>query len=244
MKHYRTGWISDIHLGTSHCSAEPLLDFLREHEFETLYLVGDIIDIWSLRRGIFWPQPHNDVIQKILRAGRKGTRVIYVPGNHDEFVAGFLGSYGAVEVVPKAIHETADGKRLLVMHGHELDTVVQNIRWLAVLGDLGYRMLLRLNRPVNWIRWRMGLGYWSLSAAVKRNVKNAVSFIGEFEKAVVRYAQEEKADGVVCGHIHSPTIQAIGDVPYYNCGDWVESCSALVEDENGEIHLMKDLRKL
>ncbi len=239
MKYYRTGWISDVHLGTRGCNAEALLDFLREYDFETLYVVGDLIDIWALRRGIFWPQSHNDVIQKLLRAGRKGTRLIYIPGNHDEFLAGFLGGYGAISVQERAIHTTADGRRLLVIHGHELDTVVQNHRWLALAGDIGYRFLLQLNRPVNLARRRLGLNYWSLSAAVKRNVKNAVSFIGEFEKAVVRFSETDNVSGVLCGHIHSPIIRKINGVDYYNSGDWVESCTALVEDFDGTISLVE-----
>lgn len=241
MKHYRTAWISDVHLGTKECAAEALMEFLRQNEFETLYIVGDLIDIWQLRRGIYWPQAHNDVIQKLLRAGRKGARVVYIPGNHDEFVGGFQGHYGAVEIAPRAIHKTADGRKLLVMHGHELDTVVQNVKWLAYLGDIGYQTLLKLNAPVNWARRHLGLGYWSLSAAVKRNVKNAVSFIGEFEKAIVRYSRMEGVSGVVCGHIHSPMIREIGGVGYYNCGDWVESCSALVEHPDGRIELLNEL---
>ncbi len=241
MKHYRTAWISDVHLGTKGCAAEAVMAFLKESEFETLYIVGDLIDVWQLKRGIYWPQLHNDVIQKLLRAGRKGARVIYIPGNHDEFVAGFLGNYGAVEIQRSAIHETADGRRLLVIHGHELDTIVQNVKWLAYVGDLGYQALLWLNGPVNWARRHLGLGYWSLSSAVKRNVKNAVSFIGEFEKAVVRYAQADGVSGVVCGHIHSPMIRKMGDVDYYNCGDWVESCSALVEHFDGSIELLTEL---
>ena len=239
MKRFRTAWISDVHLGTRGCNAEALLHFLREYEFETLYIVGDLIDIWALKRGIYWPQLHNDVVQKILRAGRKGTQVIYIPGNHDEFVSGFLGSYGAVTVQPRAIHHTADGRKLLVIHGHELDTVVQNIKWLAFIGDVGYQFLLKLNQPVNWARRRLGLGYWSLSSYVKRSVKNAVSFIGEFEKAIVRFSSEDKVSGVICGHIHSTVIRKIDGVDYYNSGDWVESCSALVEDEEGTIHLIR-----
>ena len=167
--------------------------------------------------------------------------MIYIPGNHDEYVSGFLGNYGAVEITPRAFHETADGRRLLVIHGHELDTVVQNIKWLAFVGDLGYQLLLKLNSPVNWARRHLGLGYWSLSAAVKRNVKNAVSFIGGFEQAIVRYAESDSVDGVVCGHIHSPVIRNIGATDYYNSGDWVESCSALVEDFDGKITLLTNL---
>jgi UDP-2,3-diacylglucosamine pyrophosphatase LpxH len=238
MKFYRTGWISDVHLGSRGSKAESLLQFLREHEFETLYIVGDLIDVWQLRRGIYWPQAHNDVIQKILRAGRKGTRVIYIPGNHDEFVAGFFGHFGAVEIMPRDIHTTADGRRLLVIHGHELDTVVQNIKWLAYVGDVGYQILLQLNHPVNAIRRRLGLEYWSLSAYVKKNVKNAVSFIGAFEQAIVQYARRDDVQGVVCGHIHSPIIRTIENTSYYNSGDWVESLSALVEDSTGHIELI------
>ena len=238
MKSYRTGWISDVHLGTRGSQAGALLQFLREYEFETLYVVGDLIDVWSLRRGIYWPQEHNDVIQKLLRAGRKGTRVIYIPGNHDEFVAGFFGNFGAVEIVQRAIHTTADGRRLLIIHGHELDTVVQNIKWLAYVGDVGYQTLLALNTPVNAMRRWLGLGYWSLSAYVKKNVKNAVSFIGEFEKAIVQYARRDHVDGVVCGHIHSPIIRNIEGTAYYNSGDWVESLSALTEDFTGKVELI------
>ncbi len=238
MKRYRTGWNSDIHLGTRGSKAEALLQFLREYEFEKLYVVGDLIDVWALRRGIYWPQAHNDVIQKLLRAGRKGTRVIYIPGNHDEFVAGFFGHFGAVEIMPRDIHTTADGRRLLVIHGHELDTVVQNIKWLAYVGDVGYQLLLFLNHPVNVFRRLLGREYWSLSAYVKKSVKNAVSFIGAFEQAIVQYARRDNVQGVVCGHIHTPVIRMIENTAYYNSGDWVESLSALVEDEAGHIELI------
>ena len=243
MKRYRTCWISDVHLGTRGSRAEALLHFLRSHEFETLFVVGDLIDVWSLRRGIYWPQSHNDVIQKLLRAGRKGTRVIYIPGNHDEFVAGFLGHFGAVEIVARAFHTTVDGRRLLIMHGHELDTVVQNVKWLAFAGDVGYQMLLKLNTPVHYIRQLFGLGYWSLSAAVKKSVKEAVSFVGAFEQGIVRFAQADRVDGVVCGHIHTPAIRTIGNIAYYNCGDWVESTSALVEDFDGKIELVTNFER-
>lgn len=208
---------------------------------ETLYVVGDLIDIWRLRRGIYWPQAHNDVLQKLLRKSRKGTRVIYIPGNHDEFVHDFIGSYGGITVQDHAIHETADGRRLLVIHGHELDTVVQNIKWLAYVGDVGYEFLLKLNRPLNLFRRIFGLGYWSLSAYVKKSVKNAVSFIGKFEESIARYARDYQVSGVVCGHIHSPAIRKIQDFDYYNCGDWVESCSVLVEDFQGHIELLTNL---
>jgi UDP-2,3-diacylglucosamine pyrophosphatase LpxH len=234
----RTAWISDVHLGTRGANAALLLDFLREHEFETLYIVGDLIDIWSMRRGRYWPQEHNDVIQKILRKSRKGTRVIYIPGNHDELLGDFYGTYGEIAIQKHAIHATADRRRILIIHGHELDTVVQNVKWLAYIGDAGYQFLLALNPFINFVRRRFGLGYWSLSAYVKKRVKDAVSFIGKFEEAVVKYAERYAVDAVLCGHIHSAAIHQFGNVTYYNCGDWVETCSALVEREDGFIEIV------
>jgi UDP-2,3-diacylglucosamine pyrophosphatase LpxH len=234
-KRYRAAWISDAHLGTRGCNATALLNFLRETDFDTLYVVGDLIDIWSLRRGIYWPQQHNDVIQKILRKARKGTRVIYIPGNHDELVTSFCGAYGNIEIKENALHVTTSGERILIIHGHELDTVVQNVKWLAFAGDLGYQFLLSLNPLINFFRRRFGLGYWSLSAYAKRRVKDAVSFIGRFEAAVAHYAERYRVDGVLCGHIHSAAIREFGNVMYYNCGDWVESCTALVEASDGTL---------
>jgi UDP-2,3-diacylglucosamine pyrophosphatase LpxH len=239
MNYYRTGWISDVHLGTRGSNAEALLAFLRENEFETLYLVGDLIDIWALRRGIFWPQEHNDVIQKLLRKSRKGTEIIYIIGNHDEFLERFYGSYGGVTLQKNAVHLTADGRRILVIHGHELDTVVQNLGWLAHVGDIGYALLLRCNGLVNFCRRSLGLGYWSLSAYVKAEVKNVVGFIGQFEEAVVRYARDYDVDAVLCGHIHTAAVREIQGVTYYNTGDWVESCTAIVERYDGQLELQK-----
>jgi UDP-2,3-diacylglucosamine pyrophosphatase LpxH len=237
-RRYRTGWISDAHLGTRGCNAAALLDFLRANDFETLYVVGDLIDIWSLRRGIYWPQQHNDVIQKILRKARKGTHVVYIPGNHDELVADFCGAYGNIAIKQRAIHVTASGERILMIHGHELDAVVQNVKWLAFAGDVGYQFLLLLNPLINFVRRRFGLGYWSLSAYAKQRVKDAVSFIGKFEAAVAHYAERYDVDAVLCGHIHSAAIREFGNVTYYNCGDWVESCTALVEGEDGIISMV------
>ncbi|HEX4640527.1 MAG TPA: UDP-2,3-diacylglucosamine diphosphatase [Chthoniobacterales bacterium] len=234
----RTAWISDVHLGTRTSNAEALLRFLRDYELETLYIVGDLIDGWQMRRGIYWPQQHNDVIQKLLRKARKGTRIVYIPGNHDEFIGGFCGYYGHIAIEKQAIHTTADGRRILVIHGHELDTVVQNARWLAFAGDLGYQFLLSLNPLINFFRRRFGLGYWSLSAYAKKRVKDAVNFIGEFEAAIVRYAERSGVEAVLCGHIHNAGIRQIGAVTYYNCGDWVESCTALVENFDGEMELL------
>ena len=234
----RTAWISDVHLGTRGSNAAALLDFLRDYELETLYIVGDLIDTWQMRRGIYWPQQHNDVIQKLLRKARKGTRIVYIPGNHDDFIGGFCGYYGHIAIEKHAIHMTADGRRILVIHGHELDTVVQNARWLAFAGDLGYQFLLSLNPLINFVRQRFGFGYWSLSAYAKRRIKDAVNFIGEFEAAIVRYAESHAVDAVLCGHIHSAGIRQVGAITYYNCGDWVETCSALVENFDGEIELL------
>jgi UDP-2,3-diacylglucosamine pyrophosphatase LpxH len=237
-RRFRTAWVSDVHLGTRTSNALALLEFLRDYDVATLYVVGDLIDVWQLRRGIYWPQPHNDVIQKILRKARKGTHVVYIPGNHDEFVAGFEGAYGNITIQKHGIHTTADGRRILILHGHELDTVVQNAKWLAFAGDVGYQFLLSLNPAINFVRRRFGLGYWSLSAYAKKRVKDAVSFVGEFEKAVVHYAEKYSVDSVLCGHIHSASIRQIGGVTYYNCGDWVETCSALVEHNDGMIELV------
>jgi len=239
VSHWRTGWISDVHLGNKISKAEALLDFLRENDFETLYLVGDIIDISALKRRIYWPQEHNDVIQKLLRKGRKGTEIIYIPGNHDEHLGGYFGKYGSITVQKNAVHTTVDGRRILVFHGHELDAVlVPNLGWRGHIGDIGYILLMRCGGAVNVVRHLMGLGSWSLSAYVKGSVKNVLNFIGNFERAAARYSQAYPVDGVVCGHIHSATVRKIGTVDYYNTGDWVESCTALVEDCDGTIKLL------
>jgi UDP-2,3-diacylglucosamine pyrophosphatase LpxH len=235
----RTVWISDLHLGTAGCQAPALLTFLREVECETLYLVGDIVDGWQLRRSWYWPQSHNDVVQKILRKARKGTRVVFVPGNHDEFARRYVGhSFGGVEVVDDCIHVTADGRRLWVTHGDLFDGVVQCARWLAHLGDAAYEFTLRANRWFNVARARMGLPYWSLSRYLKLKVKRAVSYVGDFEAAVAREARRRGAHGVVCGHIHHAEIRTIDGVLYCNDGDWVESLTALVERHDGRLELM------
>ena len=236
----RTVWISDLHLGTPGCQAVALLDFLRRVECETLYLVGDIIDGWQLRRSWYWPQSHNDVIQKILRKARKGTRVVFVPGNHDEFARRYVEhSFGGVQVLEDCIHVTADGRRLWVTHGDLFDGVVQCARWLAHLGDAAYEFSLRLNRWFNAVRARMGLPYWSLSRYLKLKVKRAVSYVGDFEAAVAREARRRGANGVVCGHIHHAEMRMIDGVLYCNDGDWVESCTSLVEDFNGRLAVLR-----
>ena len=197
--------------------------------------------IWSLRRATYWPQQHNDVIQKILRKARKGARVVYIPGNHDELVTSFCGTYGNIEIKENAIHVTRSGERILIIHGHELDVVVSGsgrMKWLAFAGDVSYQFLLSLNPLINFVRRRFGLGFWSLSAYAKRRVKDAVSFIGKFEAAVAHYAERYHVDAVLCGHIHSAAIREFGRIAYYNCGDWVESCTALVEGNDGMIALV------
>jgi UDP-2,3-diacylglucosamine pyrophosphatase LpxH len=235
----RTVWISDLHLGTPGCQARALLDFLREVESETLFLVGDIIDGWQLRRSWYWPQTHNDVVQKLLRKARKGTRVIFVPGNHDEFARKYVEhNFGGVDVVDEWIHETADGRRLWVTHGDLFDGVVQCAKWLALVGDNLYEFTLKLNRSLNSLRARMGLPYWSLSGYLKRKVKRAVSYVGDFEGAVVREARKRGVDGVVCGHIHHAELREIGGIVYANDGDWVESLTALVEHVDGRLEII------
>ena len=238
-KHYRTIWISDVHLGTRGCQASYLLDFLRTHESETLYLVGDILDGWHLKKGWYWPQTHNDVVQKILRKGRKGTRVIFIPGNHDESVRQFIGlDFGEIEVREDAIHTLANGKRLWVTHGDLFDGVMQHARWLAYLGDGAYSVILYLNRWFNAIRVRLGLPYWSLSQYLKHQVKNAVNFISAFEHVMTEEAKRRDCDGVVCGHIHKAEIRDINGLLYCNDGDWVESLTALAEDFKGNLEII------
>ncbi len=236
---FRTIWISDVHLGTPGCQANYLLDFLKSHESETLYLVGDILDGWHLKKGWYWPQTHNDVVQKILRKGRKGTRVVYIPGNHDESVRQFIGlHFGEIEVLEDAIHTTANGKRLWITHGDLFDGVMQHARWLAYVGDSAYTLILKLNRWFNAIRVRMGLTYWSLSQYLKHQVKNAVNFISAFEHVMTEEARRRECDGVVCGHIHKAEIRNINGMLYANDGDWVESLTALVEEFDGSLRII------
>ena len=239
-KRYRAVFISDLHLGTPGCRAEDLLDFLKASSSEHLYLVGDIIDGWQLRRRWYWPQAHNDVVQKLLRRARKGCRVVFVPGNHDEFARGFIGhQFGGIEVVNDAVHVTADGKRLWVTHGDYFDGVIQCAKWLAYVGDNLYEFTLKLNRYLNHLRAKFGLPYWSLSAYLKHKVKKAVNFISDFEQAVAHEARKRGHQGVVCGHIHHAEIREIEGVLYCNDGDWVESLTALVEHHDGRLELVR-----
>jgi UDP-2,3-diacylglucosamine pyrophosphatase LpxH len=239
MHRYRTIWLSDIHLGSGGCQAPYLLDFLRHNESEYLYLVGDIIDGWQLRKGWFWPQAHNDVVQKILRKARKGTQVVFIPGNHDEAARQFCDlAFGDIHVRGEAFHTTLAGKRLWIVHGDLFDGVIQHAKWLAYLGDTAYTLILLLNRWFNRVRTRLGLNYWSLSQYLKHQVKNAVNFISQFEKVMTDEARRRGCDGVVCGHIHKAEIREIDGTLYCNDGDWVESLSALVETYDGELKIV------
>jgi UDP-2,3-diacylglucosamine pyrophosphatase LpxH len=237
---YRTLWISDVHLGTPGCQAQALLDFLRRTECETLFLVGDIVDGWQLRRQWYWPQAHNDVVQKVLRKARKGTRVIFIPGNHDEFARKYLdNNFGGIEVADEWIHLTADRRRLWIIHGDLFDGVIQCAKWLAYVGDSLYEFTLRLNRHLNSARARLGLPYWSLSSFLKLKVKRAVSYVSEFEVAVAREARRRGVHGVVCGHIHHAEMRYIDGILYANDGDWVESLTALAEHADGRLEILR-----
>ncbi|WP_068085773.1 UDP-2,3-diacylglucosamine diphosphatase [Polycladidibacter stylochi] len=236
---FKSLFLSDIHLGTRGCQAHILLDFLKNNDADTIYLVGDIIDGWRLKRSWYWPQAHNDVVQKVLRKARKGSRVIYVPGNHDEFLRGYLGlQLGGVEVVDQIIHEGANGKNYLVIHGDQFDVVVRHAKWLALLGDWAYVTALNLNTVLNYFRRKLGLTYWSLSAWAKMKVKNAVNFIGKFEETLVGEARRQKVDGVICGHIHHAASHEQYGLHYLNTGDWVESCTAVAETVEGNFEVI------
>ncbi len=239
MRRYRTLFISDVHLGTRGCQAERLLDFLRLHDADCIYLVGDIVDGWALRQNWYWPQSHNDVVQKFLRKARKGSRIIYVPGNHDEFLRDYFGThFGGIEVVESIVHTAANGKRYLVIHGDLFDVVVKHARWLALLGDRAYDFAIAANRIFNAIRRSFGLTYWSLSKWAKLKVKNAVNFIGQFEHSLATEARRHHTDGVICGHIHFAALRDEQGIRYVNCGDWVESCTAIAEHEDGTLEIL------
>jgi UDP-2,3-diacylglucosamine pyrophosphatase LpxH len=236
---YRTIWISDVHLGTRGCNDRMLIDFLDHVDSEYLYLVGDIIDGWRMKKRFYWPERHNAIVRRVMKRAKRGTQVIYIPGNHDEMFRQFAGmNFGGVEIRSRATHTTADGRKLLVVHGDEFDAVVLAHRWLAFLGDWAYRTLMQLNVFVNVVRRTMGLEYWSLSKHAKHKVKGAVSVISRFEEAVAHEAKNVGADGVVCGHIHTAEIRDFDGTIYYNDGDWVEGCNALVEHMDGTMELL------
>jgi len=239
IQRYRAVFISDIHLGTAGCQAEALLEFLKHHPSDFLYLVGDIVDGWQLRRRWFWPQAHNDVVQKLLRRAHKGGRVVFIPGNHDEFARGFVGhQFGGIEVCEDTVHTTADGRTLWITHGDYFDGVIQCAKWLAYLGDNAYEFTLKLNRYLNSLRARLGMPYWSLSAYLKHKVKKALNYVTDFEVAVAHEARSRGHHGVVCGHIHRAEMRSINGTLYCNDGDWVESRTALVEHMDGRLELV------
>ena len=240
---YRTIWISDVHLGTKGCNHELLIDFLDHTDSDTMYLVGDIIDGWRLKKKVYWPPEHSDIVWRILKRAKRGTRIIYIPGNHDEMVRPFSGmNFGGVEIMRAAFHDTADGRRLMVLHGDEFDTIMLAHRWLAFVGDALYHVMMKLNNWVAAARKRLGLPYWSISRAAKNKVKNAVEFISKYEEVVARAAAERGVDGVVCGHIHTAEFRSFEyggkRVEYWNDGDWVEGCNALVEHADGRMEIL------
>ena len=235
---FRTIWISDTHLGTRDCRVLELQAFLGRHECDYLYLVGDIVDFWNLVRAPYWPSGHSDVLREILSRARLGTLVTFVPGNHDEYARRFCDiQLGNVMIVREAVHRTADGRLFLVLHGDEFDAVTRWNRWAAWLGGLGYDFLMGMNRAQNQIRRRLGLGRWSLAGYVWR-ARRALRYVQEFEQAAAREAARRGMAGVVCGHIHRPALRRIGPTLYGNAGDWVESCTALVEHEDGALALL------
>ena len=238
-RHHRTIFISDTHVGTRGCKAELLADFLRHNSCDTLYLVGDIVDGWQLKRW-YWSEAQERCVTEVLRKVDDGTRVIYVPGNHDEFLRSYTGrSVAGIEVTLEAIHETAAGLRLLVIHGDQFDGIIGCAKWLAHVGDRAYSLALALNDSLHTVRRSLGLPYWSLSAYLKRAVKNAVEYVSRYEEIVARAAAQRGVDGVMCGHIHHAEMRKIGNILYLNDGDWVESCSALVEDARGNLEILR-----
>jgi UDP-2,3-diacylglucosamine pyrophosphatase LpxH len=237
----RSIFLSDIHLGTRACQAERLLEFLKAHEAQHIFLIGDIIDFWAMkRRGVYWSIAQNTVVQKILKRARQHTQVVFIPGNHDEAVREHVGtSFGAIRVLHDYEHVAADGKRYLLLHGDEFDQVTRYHRWIAILGDHAYALLVRLNIALSWLRRTLGIpGYWSLAGYAKRKVKSAVSFIFDFEDSVVRHARERGVAGVICGHIHAAAVRNVDGLTYINCGDWVDSCTAIVEHFDGRMELI------
>ena len=236
---YKSLFISDVHLGTKGCQADKLLEFFKFSRSENLYLVGDIIDVWAMQKTFYWPQPHNDVIQKILRKARHGTKVFYIVGNHDEVFRKFIPMhFGDINIVNRVIHETQLGKKYLVVHGDAWDGVMKYAKWLSKLGSIAYELLLRLNIVINFFRKLRGKSYWSLAKFLKYKVKNAVKYIGEYERTVSDYAKRKKYDGIICGHIHHAEDQNFDGINYLNCGDWVESCTALAEKYDGTFEII------
>ena len=242
MEMYRTIFVSDLHLGTKFADAKSFLDFLKNTESKSLYLVGDIIDGWAIKRKVKWKQSHSDVIQKLLRKARKGTKIHYIPGNHDEFLRSFLPLVlgDNITISNEAEYEDVKKRRYLITHGDFFDAITMTKKWIAVLGDYGYDLLLHLNAPIRKIRRLLGIKKeWSLSKYVKDNIKSSVNFITDFENILSNYVKQKGYDGVICGHIHKAEIKDINEIRYLNCGDWVESCTALVETMDGEWKILE-----
>jgi len=241
MPQVRSLFISDVHLGTRACQADQLLDLLREYPSEYLYMVGDIVDFWSMSRGVFWTSTQNTVVQKILRRARHGDKVVLIPGNHDEALREHDGTdFGGIQVRNEHVHTAADGRRYLLIHGDEFDQVTRYHRWVAILGDMAYNGLVRINTSLSWVRRRLGMrGYWSLAGYAKRKVKTAINFIFDFEDSVIRAVRERGLDGVICGHIHWAALRERDGIAYINCGDWVDSCTAIVEHLDGRMELIE-----
>lgn len=240
MKHVRSIFLSDIHLGTKACQAERLLEFLEEHTADNIFLIGDVIDFWSMSRSMNWSKAQNQVVQKLLQRARTDTRVVLIPGNHDEMLRDYCGTvFLEIKVVHQLIHQAANGKRYLLIHGDQFDQVTQHHKWVAQLGDQAYNTLVRLNMWLSWARRKLGIsGYWSLAGYAKRKVKKALNFIFDFEECAVQYARDHQVEGIICGHIHWATIREINGMEYVNCGDWVDSCTAIVEDHDGSLELI------
>ena len=236
---FRAIFISDLHLGTRHCQADLFVEFLNKHESDRIYLIGDIVDGWRLKKSWYWPQSHDDAVQIIRKKAHLGAKIFYIPGNHDEFVRRYAGRrIDGVEILDQAIHTTANGRRYLVTHGDQYDVVIQNAKWMAYLGDCFYEFALSTNTWLNWVRGRMGLKYWSLGAFAKRHVKSFVNIIGNFEDVVAKEVRGQELDGVICGHIHHAMSQEMNGIHYVNTGDWVESCTAAVEHHDGTLEVL------
>lgn len=240
MPSVRSIFLSDIHLGTRACQADRLLDFLREYSAENVFLIGDIVDFWAMNRSIHWTPAQNTFVQKILRRARHGERIVFIPGNHDEALREYAGvAFGDILVVEELVHELADGRRFLLLHGDEFDQITRHHRWVAVLGDMAYNTLVLFNGGLSRIRRKLGRpGYWSLAGYAKRRVKKALQFIFDFEAAAIHSARQRGLDGIICGHIHSAALREVGGLTYVNCGDWVDSCTAIVEHGDGRLELL------
>lgn len=241
MSPVRSIFISDLHLGTRACQAERLLDFLRDHSAENVFLIGDIIDFWAMSRSIHWSPAQNTVVQKMLRRARHGERIVLIPGNHDEVLREYVNTvFGDIEILTEHVHQTADGRQFLLTHGDEFDQVTRHHRWVAVLGDGAYNLLVSLNIGLSWLRRRLGIaGYWSLAGYAKRRLKSALQFVFDFESSVIHAVRARGLDGVICGHIHSAALRQVDGLTYINCGDWVDSCTAIVEHLDGRLELIE-----